>query len=62
MVKIETWRNVKYGHFGIKVVQTAVISVFPTSYTCMLPKDCGSITYISHTIELIGFCGVGIAL
>lgn len=62
MVKPETWRNAKYGHFSIKVVQTAVITVFPTSYTCMLLKDYASVTYISHTDEFIVCCGIGIAL
>lgn len=39
MVKTETGRNLKYGHFSVKVVQTAVMTVFPTSYTCILAKD-----------------------
>lgn len=43
MVKTETRRNLKYGHFSIKVVQAAVMTVFPTLYTCMLAKDYTSI-------------------
>lgn len=55
MVKTEPRRNLKYGHLNIKVVQTAVVTVFPTSHTCMLAID-----YTS--VEFIVCCSIRVAL